>query len=240
MAVLNGRKTSRRKKIFFSLKKWTYGTYGLPTGPKVGQFFFLAAPKFYPRQKDPKRVLKAGAWGFVPKSAVWGPLNPEIRNLRPPKFGKKNFFRTCNIFFPKDHPKRSLTHPHRPPSDQNCPRAPGAKKSPYVELPCGAVCGRASGCARMSLRVQLCVGGRLGRRSTPGHKPRSPVGRRAVCTERGGGWLHHVQGPGPRSTVELVLPEPCCSYGSQPGWLLGPFWPFSTAKKQAGAKNIFS
>ena len=112
-------------KNIFSLKKWTYGTYGLPTGPKVGQFFFLAAPKFYPRQKDPKRVLSAGAWGLVPKSAVWGPPNPEIRNLRPPKFGKKNFFRTCNIFFPKVHPKRSLTHPHRPPSDQNCPKARG-------------------------------------------------------------------------------------------------------------------
>ena len=97
---------------------------------KWANFFFLAAPKFYPRQKDPKRVLKAGAWGFVPKSAVWGPPNPEIRNLRPPKFGKKNFFRTCNIFFPKVHPKRSLTHPHRPPSDQNCPKARGPPKRP--------------------------------------------------------------------------------------------------------------
>ena len=96
----------------------------------MGQFFFLAAPKFYPRQKDPKRVLSAGAWGLVPKSAVWGPPNPEIRNLRPPKFGKKNFFRTCNIFLPKGHPKRSLTHPHRPPSDQNCPKARGARKVP--------------------------------------------------------------------------------------------------------------
>ena len=92
--------------------------------------FFLAAPKFYPRQKDPKRVLSAGAWGLVPKSAVWGPPNPEIRNLRPPKFGKNNFFRTCNIFFPKVHPKRSLTHPHRPPSGQNCPKARGGKKVP--------------------------------------------------------------------------------------------------------------
>ena len=129
MAVMDGSKTSRRKKIFF-VKKWTYGTYGLPAGPKMGQFFFLAAPKFYPRQKDPKRVLSAGAWGLVPKSAVWGPPNPEIRNLRPPKFGKKNFFRTCNIFFPKVHPKRSLTHPHRPPSDQNCPKARGSNFCP--------------------------------------------------------------------------------------------------------------
>ena len=101
-----------------------------PGGPKSGPIFFLAAPKFYPRQKDPKRVLSAGAWGLVPKSAVWGPPNPEIRNLRPPKFGKKNFFRTCNIFFPKVHPKRSLTHPHRPPSDQNCPKARGPPKVP--------------------------------------------------------------------------------------------------------------
>ena len=123
-------KNKPAQKNIFSLKKWTYGTYGLPTGPKVGQFFFLAAPKFYPRQKDPKRVLSAGAWGLVPKSAVWGPPNAEIRNLRPPKFGKKNFFRTCNIFFPKVHPKRSLTHPHRPPSDQNCPKASGARKVP--------------------------------------------------------------------------------------------------------------
>ena len=63
-----------------------------PGGPKSGPIFFLAAPKFYPRQKDPKRVLSAGAWGLVPKSAVWGPPNPEIRNLRPPKFGKKKLF----------------------------------------------------------------------------------------------------------------------------------------------------
>ena len=96
----------------------------------MGQLFFLAAPKFYPLQKDPKRVLSAGAWGLVPKSAVWGPPNAEIRNLRPPKFGKKNFFRTCTIFFPQVHPKRSLTHPHRPPSDQNCPIALGSNFFP--------------------------------------------------------------------------------------------------------------
>ena len=83
----------------------------------------------------------------------------------------------------------------------------------------------------------------MGSGSTPGHKPRSPVGRRAVCTERhqrgGGGWLRRVQGPGPGSTVERVLPEHCCSYGSQPGRLLGPFWLLSTATKQAGAKKHF-
>ena len=79
----------------------------------------------------------------------------------------------------------------------------------------------------------------MGSGSTPGHKPRSPVGRRAVCTERhqrGGAVGSAAFGvPGP----ERVLPEHCCSYGSQPGRLLGPFWLFSTAKKQAGAKNIF-
>ena len=129
-------KNKPAQKKYFFVKKMDIWHIRAPDGPKSGPFFFLAAPKFYPRQKDPKRVLKAGAWGFVPKSAVWGPPNPEIRNLRPPKFGKKNFFRTCNIFFPKVHPKRSLTHPHRPPSDQNCPKARGGNFFPYVDLPC--------------------------------------------------------------------------------------------------------
>ena len=86
--------------------------------------FFIAVPKFHPQQKDPKRVLSAGAWGLVPKSAVSGPPNTEIRNLQPPKFGKKNF-RTCTIQFPKVHPERPLTHLHQPMSDQNCPITPG-------------------------------------------------------------------------------------------------------------------
>ena len=76
-----------------------------PGGPKSGPIFFIAAPKFYPRQKDPKRVLSAGAWGLVPKSAVWGPPNAEIRNLRPPKFGKKNFFGHVLIYPQKFIPK---------------------------------------------------------------------------------------------------------------------------------------
>ena len=76
-----------------------------PGGPKSGPFFFLAAPKFYPRKKDPKKVLSAGAWGLVPKSAVWGPPNAEIRNLRPPKFGKKTFFGHVIFFSQKFIPK---------------------------------------------------------------------------------------------------------------------------------------
>ena len=43
----------------------------------------------------------------------------------------------------------------------------------------------------------------------------------------------HQRFPGPPSrrrgrgsTVEVVLPEHCCSYGSQPGCLWGPFWLF--------------
>jgi hypothetical protein len=97
-------KNKPAQKIFF-VKKWTYGTYGLPAGPKVGQFFFFATPKFYPRQKDPKRVLSAGAWGLVPKSAVWGPPNGEIRNLRPPKFGINFFFGHVIYFSQKFIPK---------------------------------------------------------------------------------------------------------------------------------------
>ena len=97
--------------------------------------FFSHRTKILPPAKGPKRALSAGAWGLVPKSAVWGPPNAEIRNLRPPKFGKKNFFRTCNIFFPKVHPKRSLTHPHRPPSDQNCPIASGSNFFPMWSCP---------------------------------------------------------------------------------------------------------
>ena len=88
LAVLDGSKTSRRKKIFFRKKNGHMAHTGSRRAQKWANFFFLAAPKFYPRQKDPKRVLSAGAWGLVPKSAVWGPPNAEIRNLRPPKFGK--------------------------------------------------------------------------------------------------------------------------------------------------------
>ena len=76
-----------------------------PGGPKNGPIFFLAASKLYPRQKDPKRVLSAGAWGLVPKSAVWGPPNPEIRNLRPPKFDKKKIFGHVLIYPQKFIPK---------------------------------------------------------------------------------------------------------------------------------------
>ena len=58
----------------------------------------------------------------TPKSEIYDPQNL-VKNF---------FFRTCTILFPKVHPKRSLlvTHPHRPPSDQNCPIAPGSNFFP--------------------------------------------------------------------------------------------------------------
>ena len=109
---------------------------GSPAGPKVGQFFFLAAPKFYPRQKDPKRVLSAGAWGLVPKSAVWGPLNPEIRNLRPPKFGKK-IFSYMYYFIPKSSSQKVSNPPAPTPVRPKLPNCSGVQFFPYADLPCG-------------------------------------------------------------------------------------------------------
>ena len=84
-------KNKPAQKNIFALKNGHMAHTGSRRAQKWANFF-LAAPKFYPRQKDPKRVLSAGAWGLVPKSAVWGPPNAETRNLRPPKFGKKFFF----------------------------------------------------------------------------------------------------------------------------------------------------
>ena len=57
---------NRRKKYFF-VKKMDIWHIRAPGGPRSGPFFFIAAPKFYPRQKDPKRVLSAcmrahGGW----------------------------------------------------------------------------------------------------------------------------------------------------------------------------------
>ena len=125
------------------------------SGPKSGPIFFLAVPKFHPQQQDPKRVLSAGAWGLVPKSAVSGPLKAEIRNLRPPSFGKKNLFRTCTIFFPKVHPKRSLTHLHRPPSAQNCPSASGPNFFPMWT--CHVDPRSAGGAATTQVRARTCA-----------------------------------------------------------------------------------
>ena len=57
----------------------------------------------------------------TPKSEIYDPQN----------LVKNPFFRTRTIFSPpKVHPKRSLTHLHRPLSDQNCPKASGARKVP--------------------------------------------------------------------------------------------------------------
>ena len=46
-------------------------------------------------------------------------------------------------------------------------------------------------------------------------------------------------GGGGGSTIELLLPEHCCCYGSKPGCIWGAFWLFSTSKKQAGADFFF-
>ena len=83
----------------------------------------------------------------------------------------------------------------------------------------------------------------MGPGSTPWHKTRPPAGRGAVCTEphqctrasrdlRAGGTVGG-------STVEVVLPEHCRRYGSQPGCVWRPFWLFWTTEKQAGPKKIF-
>ena len=72
LAVLDGSKTRRAEKIFF-VKKWAYGKSGLPTGPKVGQFFFIVVPKFTPRKNDRKGVLNTGAHTFHDIWAFGGP-----------------------------------------------------------------------------------------------------------------------------------------------------------------------
>ena len=74
MAVLDGHKTSRDEKMFYVKKKWTYGKYGLSTGPKkVGRFFFLVVPKFTPRKNDRKGALNTGAYNFDDIWAFGGP-----------------------------------------------------------------------------------------------------------------------------------------------------------------------
>ena len=39
--------------------------------------------------------------------------------------------------------------------------------------------------------------------------------------------------------VEIPLPEHCCSNGSKPRWVWGPFWLFLTVENQAGPKKDF-
>ena len=80
-------------------------------------------------------------------------------------------------------------------------------------------------------RENRCVGGQMGPGSTPWHKTRPTAGRWAVCTEphqctrasrdlRAGGT---VRG---HTAVEVVLPEHCRRYRSQPGCVWRPFWLF--------------
>ena len=40
--------------------------------------------------------------------------------------------------------------------------------------------------------------------------------------------------------VEILLPEHCCSNGSKPRWVWGPFWLFLTVENPAGPKKDFS
>ena len=39
--------------------------------------------------------------------------------------------------------------------------------------------------------------------------------------------------------VEIPLPEHCCSNGSKPRWVWGPFWRFLTVENPAGPKKDF-
>ena len=40
--------------------------------------------------------------------------------------------------------------------------------------------------------------------------------------------------------VEILLPEHCCSNGSKPRWVWGPFWLFLAVENPAGPKKDFS
>ena len=60
-------------KKYFPLKKRTYGTYGLPAGPKAGQFFFIVVPKSTPRKSDLKGARNVGAYDFHDIWAFGGP-----------------------------------------------------------------------------------------------------------------------------------------------------------------------
>ena len=73
-------KNKPAQKNIFSLKKWTYGTYGLPTGPKVGHFFSRRT-KILPAAKGPKKGPKSGRLGFRSKIGRLGASEP-----RNPKF----------------------------------------------------------------------------------------------------------------------------------------------------------
>ena len=96
------------------------------------------------------------------------PVEDTPETYDPQKMAKKNFFRTCNIFPQKVHPKRSLTHPHRPPSDQNCPKARGGKKVPMwtssfhvtCSVPactCTCTCTCACTCACTHVCTHACI-----------------------------------------------------------------------------------
>ena len=63
--------------------------------------------------------------------------------------------------------------------------------------------------------------------------PKSKPGRKNIFRKKNsisGSTVVQVEGP---------LPEHCCSYGSKPGCLWGPFWLFLAVENQAGPKNIF-
>ena len=125
-------------------------------------------------------------------------------------------------------------HPPVPslPEDQSLGSSEPTQKETGGVFPMRVLPGSMLGKSYRAGSIAASVVRYVGPCSVPGHKPRPTAGRWAVPKiskiSRGRG-----------STVELLLPEHYCCYGSKPGCLWGSFWLFSTYKKQAGSNKYF-
>ena len=118
MAVLDGSKTSRRKKIFFRKKNGHMAHTGSRRAQKWANFFFSPHQNFTPGKRTQKGARNAGAYDFHDIWAFGGPSLVKNGHSTIKKNG--HFFKMPmpRCFCRKVDTKRVLTSPQKSGCDQ--------------------------------------------------------------------------------------------------------------------------